>query len=232
MLPAYIRIRNSIKEEIDEGIWKIGQRLPSERTLSENFEVSRMTLRQAITLLVEDGILERRVGAGTFVASRRVQEKMRGTTSFTEIIRSQGKEPSSKLISYEKVTPNSREVEHLQLSPKDKIIRMERVRYADGIPVVYEVASIPEKIISPFSQDEITEHFFQTLTSNGYEISKSRQTISAKLASKNIANYLEIEQGAAILALTQVSFFTSGQPFEFVSSQYVGQRFEFYLENK
>ena len=98
MLPAYIRIHDQIKKEIDEGLWKIGDRLPSERDLAERFEVSRMTLRQAITLLVEEGILERRVGSGTYIASSRVQEKMRGTTSFTEIVKSQGKKPSTKLI--------------------------------------------------------------------------------------------------------------------------------------
>ena len=83
MLPAYMKIHDQIKKDIDEGNWKIGERLPSERDLAEEFEVSRMTLRQAISLLVEEGVLERRVGSGTFVSSTRVQEKMRGTTSLT-----------------------------------------------------------------------------------------------------------------------------------------------------
>lgn len=93
MLPAYIKIHDAIKKDIDNGVWPIGDRLPSERDLSEHFQVSRMTLRQAVTLLVEEGILERRIGSGTYVASHRVQEKMRGTTSFTEIVHSQGKPP-------------------------------------------------------------------------------------------------------------------------------------------
>ena len=83
MLPAYMKIHDQIKKGIDEGNWKIGERLPSERDLAEEFEVSRMTLRQAISLLVEEGVLERRVGSGPFVSSTRVQEKMRGTPSFT-----------------------------------------------------------------------------------------------------------------------------------------------------
>lgn len=75
MLPAYIKIHDAIKKDIDHGVWPIGSRLPSERDLAEHFSVSRMTLRQAITLLVEEGILERRIGSGTYVASHRVQEK-------------------------------------------------------------------------------------------------------------------------------------------------------------
>lgn len=231
MVPAYIRIHDAIKKKIDRGVWEIGQRLPSERDLADDYEVSRMTLRQAITLLVEEGILERRVGSGTYVASHRVQEKMRGTTSFTEIVRSQGKTPSSQLISYQRKLANEAEIQQLQLKATDTVVRMERVRFADNVPLVFEVASIPEKLIQSFNQEDITEHFFQTLTDNGYEIGKSQQTIYAKNASERVANYLKVPKNHAVLALTQVSYFTDGRPFEYVHSQYVGDRFEFYLEN-
>ncbi|MDG8323530.1 GntR family transcriptional regulator [Streptococcus pneumoniae] len=190
MLPAYMKIHDQIKKDIDEHRWAIGERLPSERDLAEQFAVSRMTLRQAVSLLVEEGVLERRVGSGTFVSSTRVQEKMRGTTSFTE-----------------------------------------RVRYADQVPLVYEVASIPEKFIKDFKKEEITSHFFQTLQKHGYRIGKSQQTIYARLAKEKIAHYLEVEKGHAILGLTQVSYLEDGTAFEYVKSQYVGERFEFYLEN-
>ncbi len=190
-----------------------------------------MTLRQAVTLLVEEGILERRVGSGTYVASHRVRDKMRGTTSFTEIVHSQGKTPSSKLISYQRQLASDTEIKELQLEPSDYVIRMERIRYADNIPLVFEVASIPEKFIKDMKRDEITEHFFKTLVSHGFEIGKSRQTIYAKTASERVASYLSVSRGHAILALTQVSYFSNGNPFEYVRSQYVGDRFEFYLEN-
>ena len=231
MIPAYIRIQDALKKKIDDGFWEIGQRLPSERDLADDYEVSRMTLRQAITLLVEEGILERRVGSGTYVASHRVQEKMRGTTSFTEIVRSQGKTPSSQVVSYQRKPANETEIQQLQLKPSDYVVRMERVRYADNVPLVFEVASIPEKLIREFKREDITEHFFQTLTDNGYEIGKSQQTIYAKNASERVANYLKVPKNHAVLALTQVSYFTDGRPFEYVHSQYVGDRFEFYLEN-
>ncbi|WP_165211087.1 GntR family transcriptional regulator [Streptococcus tangpeifui] len=231
MLPAYIRIHDAIKNEIDQGVWKIGSRLPSERDLSDQFEVSRMTLRQAVTLLVDEGILERRIGSGTYVASQRVQEKIRGTTSFTEIIKAQGKEPSSKLISYERTYPNEQEIRHLGVTPKSYIIRMERVRYADNIPVVYEVTSIPERLIRNFKRNEVTNHFFQTLTDHGYIIGKSQQTISADIVDPQLTKELAVEQGHAILSLTQTSYLDDGTAFEFVRSQYVAGRFEFYLEN-
>ena len=80
--PIYIRIHNDLKESIEKGKWQVGDRIPAERELAEKYGVSRMTLRQAVQTLVDEGILERRVGSGTFVARKKVQEKMSGTTSF------------------------------------------------------------------------------------------------------------------------------------------------------
>lgn len=124
-----------------------------------------------------------------------------------------------------------KEVAKLGISPTENIIRMERVRYADQVPLVYEVASIPEKFIKDFNKEEITSHFFQTLQKHGYRIGKSQQTIYARLAKEKIAHYLEVEKGHAILGLTQISYLEDGTAFEYVKSQYVGERFEFYLEN-
>lgn len=231
MQPVYVSIHDVIKQQIKAGAWAIGSRLPSERDLADEFGVSRMTLRHAITLLVDEGVLERRVGSGTYVASRRVQEKMRGTTSFTEIVTSQGKKASSRLISYQRRPVSETEMYQLALAAEAHVVRMERVRYADNLPVVYEVASIPEDLVLGVDKKAVTEHFFQTLIDSGHTIGKSQQIISAKTASDRVAKYLGIQKGHAVLALTQVSYFTDGRPFEYVRSQYVGDRFEFYLEN-
>ncbi|GBG97363.1 GntR family transcriptional regulator [Lactococcus termiticola] len=229
-LPNYIKIHDALKEEIEESVWKIGERLPSERDLADRFEVSRMTARQAITALVEEGILDRRVGSGTYVASRRVREKMRGTTSFTEIITAQGKKPSSKVLSYSKTLPNEVEAEKLGLSKQDSIIRMERVRFADQLPICFEVASIPFDLVKDFDKKGITSNFFKTMQEHGLEIGHSEQVISAKKVSREISSQLDMKAGEAILALTQVSYLTDGRAFEYVLSQYAAERFEFYLE--
>lgn len=231
MKAAYITIHDKIRKQINSGTWNIGQRLPSERVLAKSFGVSRMTLRQGISLLVEEGVLQRKIGSGTYVANTRVQEKMSGTTSFTEIVQLQGKIPTSKLLSYIKTKPTNKEIEQLGLGKGEYVIRMERIRYADNIPVVYEVASIPERLIKHVPKEEVTNHFFQTLTKNGYRIGTSKQTIFARLANEKVAQYLQISKNQAILALKQVSYLEDGQAFEFVNSQYVGERFEFYLEN-
>ena len=230
MKPVYIQIHDQIKKDIKNGIWTVGTRLPSERALSEKFEVSRMTLRQAITTLVDEGILERRAGSGTYVSSRRVREKMRGTTSFTEIIQNQGKKPHSEVLAYTKTLANEIELEQLNLKPGSQIIRMERIRYADDVPICYEIASIPYLLIADFKKQDVANHFFKTLRSSGREIGRSEQIVSAKVANSRMADYLKIKKGQAILSVTQTSYFVDETPFEFVLSQYVGDRFEFFLE--
>lgn len=229
-VPVYIQIHDQIKNQIETGVWKVGDRLPSERELAVTFGVSRMTLRQAIQTLADEGILERKIGSGTYVANEKVQEKMTGTTSFTDIMESLHKVPSSKTISYFNSPASSSEIENLNLTKGERVLRMERIRYADNVPICFEVASIPAKLVEGFSKEEITESFYHALQERGMEIGRANQTVSAVLASEQIADYLEIKRGEAILRLRQLSYLADERPFEYVRTQYVGSRFEFYLE--
>ena len=230
-VPVYIQIRDQLRDEIEAGRWKIGDKLPSERDLANYFSVSRMTLRQAVQTLVDEGIIDRKVGSGTYISKQKVQEKMSGVTSFSEIIRSQGKEPSSRTISYYIATPSKGEKKNLELLDQQKVLRMERVRYADEVPICFEIASIPYDLVKEYTKEEITHSFYDTLLLKGnLQPGRAIQTISAMLASEKVASYLEIKKGAAILRLQQTSYLTNHQPFEYVRSSYVGNRFEFFLE--
>lgn len=229
--PVYIQIHNQIKRDIEAGVWKVGDRIPSERALSAQFKVSRMTLRQALQTLVEEGILERRVGAGTYVARQKVQEVMSGTTSFTEIMRSQGKFPSSQTISYRMASPSLSEQERLHLQENDRVVRMERIRLADSVPISFEVTTIPASMVKDFSRAEVTDSFYATMEQKGgYQIGDAKQTVTATLASESIADYLDLKRGDPILRLRQITYLSDGRPFEYVRTQYAGERFEFYLE--
>ncbi|WP_368791228.1 GntR family transcriptional regulator [Companilactobacillus farciminis] len=230
-VPVYIQIHNEIRKEIESGKWAVGERIPSERQLSQDFDVSRMTLRQAIQTLVDEGILQRQVGSGTYVASSKVQEKMSGTTSFTEITEGQGKRPSSKTVSYHVADPSISELEKLKLKDGDQVLRMERIRYADQQPICFEVATIPIEIVNTLNKKDITSSLYKALEDKaGLKLGNATQTVSAILASEKIANFLNVKRGSAILRVRQVTTLDDGRPFEYVRSQYAGDRFEFYLE--
>lgn len=229
--PVYIQIHNQLRANIENGKWHVGQKIPAERELASEFGVSRMTLRQAIQTLVDEGVLERRVGSGTFVANRKVQEKMSGVTSFTELMHAIGKVPSSKTISYHFAIPSESEAETLKLDPGERVLRMERVRYGSQVPICFEIATIPAALIANFSKDEVTDSFYRTLAekANLYP-GHAVQKVSATSATEKIAEYLGIRRGDALLRMTQISYLQDGRPFEYVHTQYVGSRFEFVLE--
>ena len=230
--PIYIQIHNKIRKMIEEGKWQVGERIPSERDLAKTFEVSRMTLRQAVQTLVDEGILERRVGSGTYVSSQKVQEKMTGIQSFTETILSQGKTPTSKTVSYHVKPASVSEAEHLNLQNETVVLRMERVRFADDVPICFEVATIPYHLVESLGKKEITSSLYRTLEEKkDIHVGKAEHTISAMLASERTAEHLNIKRGEAILRLKQITYSKDNRPFEYVRTQYVADRFEFYLEN-
>ncbi|WP_283678001.1 GntR family transcriptional regulator [Lentilactobacillus sp. Marseille-Q4993] len=232
-LPIYIQIHNDIKRNIEANKWKVGDRIPSERELSLQFGVSRMTLRQAIQTLVDEGILERRVGSGTFVANQKVQEKMAGVTGFTDLMIAQGKKPSSKTISYHTMEPSLSEMEKLGIKQDELVLRMERIRYGDDVPICFEVATVPESIIDGLNKSEVTSSLYRTLEQKkDLSLGKAQQTVSAMLASERISEFLDIKRGDPILRLRQITYLQDGRPFEYVRTQYVGERFEFYLEKE
>lgn len=230
-VPVYIQIHDEIRRLIEKGQWKIGDRLPSERELAQEFNVSRMTLRQAIQTLADEGIVERKIGSGTYVARRKVQETMAGATSFTDIVMSQGKIPSSRTVSYKMTIPSSSEIEALQLNGHEHILRMERIRYADDEPICVETTSIPYHLIQPLDREDITKSLYRSFEEKTeYRLGKAKQVISAALATERIAELLDVHRASAILVTRQITYLSDGHPFEYVRSQYVGDRFEFMLE--
>lgn len=231
--PAYISIYNDIRKKIETNDWQVGQKLPSERTLAKVYNVSRMTLRQAVQVLVRDGLLVRRVGAGTFVARKKVQEKMEGVTGFSELIKAQGQEPSLKTVSFVEVIPNDTEKKILCLGDHDKIVRIERIRYGDNNPICYEVASVPLNLLTGLGKEELVHSLYTAIQkSSGHQIGRAEQRVTAVLSNEKISRFLAIPRASAILKVQQVSYLDDDRPFELVTAQYVGDRFEFYLERR
>lgn len=150
-IPRYIQIHNQIKSRIEAGEWQSPKRLPAERELSETFNVSRMTLRQAIQTLVDEGLLERKVGSGTYVAEKKVSERALGMTSFTKLMANTGRISKTQTVSYKVTSPSASEIMHLQLADDDDVLVMERLRMGDNEPILLERTTLPAKLISNLS---------------------------------------------------------------------------------
>ncbi|QEA33182.1 GntR family transcriptional regulator [Leuconostoc carnosum] len=230
IIPRYIQIHNQIKSRVEAGEWQAQERLPAERELADEFDVSRMTLRQAIQTLVDEGLLERKVGSGTYVAEQKVSERVLGITSFTELMASTGRVAKTKTVSYKITSPSASEMMHLKLFENDEVLVMERLRMGDDEPILLERTTLPVKLIEDFSKNELTESLYATLERANIVPGRATQTISAGLANERLSELLQIKRGDAILTVRQVSFAENTElPFEYVRSYYVGERFEFTL---
>src|SRR5260370_13733399 len=141
-LPRYYQLREIMRERIRSGEWKPGDLIPSERELGETYGISRMTARQAITDLVNEGLFYRERGKGTFVSQRKVTHQLIHLTGFTEDIRARGQRPGTKVISATMQLADEETAEKLRISLGTPIFRLQRLRLADGEPLAIELSQI------------------------------------------------------------------------------------------
>ena len=144
--PLYLQLARKLGAAIHENRWNAGEALPSERVLSEALGVSRITSRKAIALLVEQGLIRRTQGAGSFITPR-YEDPLSRLSSFSEMLRRRGFTPSSKWLSREILPANRDEVIQLGLSPAAAVTRLRRLRMADGIVMAVENSTFPAAVI-------------------------------------------------------------------------------------
>ena len=138
-VPLYCKLAESIEEKINEGIWKQGSRIPSERELSMMYGMSRITVRNAIDELARQGKLEKVQGKGTFVLSKSIIQNLGNVYSFSREMEKQGKISSTKLLSRELLKADRKLADRLGINEGERIIYIERLRCADGcIPIMIE----------------------------------------------------------------------------------------------
>ena len=214
-IPIYIQIEEQLKQQIQQGDFSVGTSIPSERELSERFAVSRMTVRQSITNLVNDGLLYREKGRGTFVASPKVEQPLNGLTSFTEDMESRGMVPSSKLIGFEILDPETDVAHELQLDDGDQVYFVERIRFADDKPMAIERTFLPVKRFP-----NLTEESFQ---GSLYAVIENKQQLKISHAPQRM-------EAGLVKMIERISFLEGDLPFEVVRSTYRADRYKFTTE--
>src|SRR5215471_18788355 len=142
-IPMYYQIMNQLREKISAGEYTVDDALPPERELVETYQVSRMTIRQAIIELVNEGILVRRKGIGTFVAPPKLEQALSRLTSFTEDMARRGLKAGARVISFEEIVPEPVIRKTLGLGSEDKAYECVRVRLADDEPMALETTTLP-----------------------------------------------------------------------------------------
>jgi GntR family transcriptional regulator len=218
--PAYKRIKNAIRTRIDSGRLKPGDVVDSERELAKIHNVSLMTARHALADLARDGVVERRHGAGTFVAPPKVH--FNKLLSYTEQMANLGLSMHSKIVSSGIVNREHEIAARLGLSPNSKLVRVERVRSAGDEPVALEVCYLSADEFQALI-DAPLDHislFSMLERERGVELSYADEEIDATAADHRIAELLDIARGTPLLRIRQLIFSTKGRATVYVMGLY------------
>lgn len=228
-VPLYYQLKEIIKENIKNGQYQEGDRLPPERLLAETFSISRMTVRQAMNELVHEGFLVRKPGQGTFVAKPKLVQGLFKLSSFSEDMRSRGLSPSSKVISFQKIQPSACIADALLLKPHQEVFRIERLRLANGEPMALETTHLPASRCSGLSENELaTGSLYKLLEEKlGIILDKAQETLEASLANSYEAKLLNIAKGDPVILRERTTYDINELPIEFVKSIYRADRYKF-----
>lgn len=231
-IPIYYQLKNFIKQQIESGIWKPGDLIPSERELSEEFEISRMTVRQALSELVNEGLLFRKRGMGTFVAKQKVDQNLSKLTNFTSDMLSRGMKPGAKVLFVDTIPATKKLAEKLNLLEGDKVVELFRLRLADGEPMALERSFLPYAKVFPILGEELENRSLYELLRKKCNLNlvRAKQTIEISYCDPRNAALLEIASDTPLLLIERVTFTEDGQPVEYVRSYYRADRYKFSIE--
>ena len=228
--PLYLRVQEQIKAAIGAGNLKPTEALPGERDIAEAFNVSRVTVRKAISGLVEKGLLTQRQGSGTFVAAppQRVEQPLSRLTSFTEDMRLRGLDASVRWLARSVTLASPDEAMRLSLSPSDTVSRLRRLRLANNVPMAIESATVPTRFLA--DPNLVEASLYDALKLNGALPVRALQRLRAANLSPDDAALLDVSPGAAALAIDRISYLDNGTPVEFTQSFYRGDAYDFIAE--
>ena len=215
-IPLYHQLENVIKEKIDAKQFKPGEQIPSERDLSEKYDVSRMTIKKAIDKLVEQGILHRKRGKGTFISKEENRiDTLQELIGFNKRVKMLGDKPSSILLERKLIKSDDFISKKLNIAKESDIIFTRRIRLSNEIPKAYEESYIPKDICPKILEIDLErESIYNTFMETGNRPTKARQKIEAISVDEPIKEVLNMEIGTPILKIDRITF-SGEKPIQF-----------------
>jgi GntR family transcriptional regulator len=228
--PRYEQLYRHLADAISTGDLTVASQLPPERELAEIADVSRVTVRKAVAQLVEDGVLEQRRGAGTFVKAPRakLEHSLSALVSFTEYMRQRGKASSSRILRRGLFLPSPDEQIALGLSGTDRVSRVDRLRSADDTVMALEWSSLPTDILP--DPDAVGTSLYDVLRAAGTAPTRAVQRITAINVTGADAKLLNLPEGVAVLRIDRTAYLPTGRPIEFTRGLYRSDIYDFIAE--
>ncbi len=204
--PLYVRIQEHIAELILSGKLSPETKIQSERDFSDDLGVSRMTVRKALTELVNEGLLERRHGSGTYVAKPKVTYESQELVDYIKTMQIRNIATTSQLLEFDEIVASRRLAETLQIEIGDPIFRIGLLRFANRIPVILERIFFPFETFPDLQEWDLEKSSYIDLLTDVYKkkLGLFSQTVEAVSATDEIARQLRVDEGSPILMLVKI----------------------------
>lgn len=225
--PLWVQAANLITAEIDSGALKPGMRLPPERELCAQLNISRVTLRKALTRLVEEGLVNASHGRGWYVASTPASKEWPNSLeSFSETAKRMGLTASSRVIRAEVVPATIDEAEEFLVAPGSPLFHLDRVRTLNEVPTAIDYTRIPFELVPGFTEKDFrTASLYEELEAAGLAPVRADSTIEARAADEYAAEHLDIGVGKPLLVMNQRVMDAADRPLFASKIQYSGERY-------
>jgi len=228
--PRYAQLYRHLSAAIADGRLEPRSQLPPERDLADLAGVSRVTVRQAVSKLASDGLIDQRRGAGSFIRAQgpRLEHALSTLTSFTDYMLARGKTSTSVVLSRGLFLPTPDESIALGVASADRVARVERLRSADGTPMAVERSTLPTDILP--APERVNTSLYALLRETGGAPTRAIQRISAVNLAPEEARMLNLAIGAAALRIDRTGYLPSGRPIEFTRGLYRSDIYDFVAE--
>ncbi|MDR1118212.1 MAG: GntR family transcriptional regulator [Bifidobacteriaceae bacterium] len=224
-VPLYHQMATAIEAAIAGGALAPGEFLENELSLAARLQVSRPTARQALQDLVDRGLLIRKRGVGTQVAPAQIRRPV-GLTSLADDLAGAGRKVETRVLSHQTVAAPADVAAALQRPQGEPLVRVERLRLADGDPIAVMVNYLPADL-APTSEELSQQGLYASLRARGASPKVAQQSIGARIATAAEARMLEEPPRSAVLTMERTAFGAEGNPIEFGSHVYRASRYRF-----
>jgi GntR family transcriptional regulator len=220
-IPVYIQISDAIRAMIHDGELGPDSILPSSKLVCERFGITRMTLRQAYAVLDREGLVDAQRGRGTFVRRPHIERTLSQMIGFSEEMLARGKKPSSRVLTFEKITPTDTALQFLGQGPT---FRIERLRLADGVPMAIEDVQIQEGLCPGLERFDFGKQSLYRVLDQvyGLQFDRCEQVVAASIPNRRQRSLLDIGPKVALLQVTRQSFTKSNGPATYGVTHYRG----------
>lgn len=226
-IPRYQEIAQALKERIRDSAFEPGHRLNTQRQLAREFGVTLMTLRQALDLLEREGLITRRHGRGTFVASPTIDYDILQLRAFAGDLTARGEKVDTKILGSRFMRPDQRAAQSLGLPASGLVFALERLRLVDQRPTSYQSSLLPAEIGREVAQADLALHSLRHILrfKLGIEITHAQETVSAVRLGSREAGGLACRAGIPAFRSERISFAADGRPIVFDRVYIPGDRF-------